>query len=185
MNPPNIKQRRAIWECLQWATNFAIDSRDANESLDNPVFNSWVHDCERAIDDMQAGFGNNEEADPAEDALNAWWVDQWHRVGEERDIVAAALRKLIEVCEHMDENTEGLLSASNAMKEAIDVLVQIYPTPVADPAYSYEFRYAEDLGCWTVVQVFKTGVVSDPVAQTIDEMYAETLCRALNAEEQS
>ena len=47
-----------VLECLKWAATFAEGSRDGRGSnLDNPRFNRWIDDCNRAIAKAEKGGG--------------------------------------------------------------------------------------------------------------------------------
>jgi len=45
-----------LLECLKWAATFAEGTRDIPGSdLDNPRFNGWINDCNRAIAKAEGG----------------------------------------------------------------------------------------------------------------------------------
>ena len=73
-----MSQNESILKCLTWATTFAEGSRDADESLGNPVFNGWLDDCKNAIQSLTP----EDEADQ-------------QKASEERDLAVDALKQFV------------------------------------------------------------------------------------------
>jgi|TARA_R110000824_G_scaffold115788_1_gene266984 hypothetical protein len=187
--PTDIPDSRTILKCLQWATNFAEGSQEADETLDNPNFNSWLIDCHghmRNLHAVDAGLNGKEER-----AINSWWADRYHQAADDRDALAKALHRVIECFDdggdmelrYLDKNQS--IVRVNAIEKAHRVLVDVLGrlrNSVIGPACEYKVRYDGELCCWVIVQVFESGAVGSPVAQTIEQNHAELLCQALNEE---
>tara|TARA_R110001583_G_scaffold38881_6_gene125317 strand:+ start:1125 stop:1529 length:405 start_codon:yes stop_codon:yes gene_type:complete len=99
-----MSQNESILKCLTWAATFAEGSRDADESLDNPVFNGWLDDCKNIIQSLTPE--DEAEVHAKVNVMNAvvdfftaetnqQWSERLQEISEERDLAVDALKQFV------------------------------------------------------------------------------------------